>query len=90
MRLARPASPTKPRAAPNNAAEADCSSPVEGSSGVGGVTGGVGGVTGGVGGVTGGVGGVTGGVGGVTGGVGGVTGGFGGITLLLNSVSSGN
>ena len=80
MRLARPASPTKPRAAPNNAAETDCSSPVAGSCGV----------TGGVGGVTGGVGGVTGGVGGVTGGVGGVTGGFGGITLLLNSVSSGN
>ena len=90
MRLARPASPTIPRAAPNKAAVADCSSPVSGSAGAGGVTGGVGGVTGGVGGVTGGVGGVTGGVGGVTGGVGGVTGGVGGITVLLNSVSTGN
>ena len=39
MRFASPASPTIPSAAPNNATEADCSSPVEGSSGAGGVTG---------------------------------------------------
>lgn len=39
LRFASPASPTIPSAAPNNATEADCSSPVEGSSGAGGVTG---------------------------------------------------
>ena len=92
MRFASPARPTIPSAAPNNAADADCSSPVSGSAGAGGVVG-VGGV-GGVGGVFGGVvGGVFGGVvGGVFGGVvGGVFGGVvGGITVLLNSVSSGN
>lgn len=100
MRFASPASPTIPSAAPNNAADTDCSSPVFGSPGAGGVVG-VGGVVGGVGGVVGGVGGVggvvggVGGVGGVVGGVGGVLGGVvggvvGGITVLLNSVSSGN
>ena len=52
MRFASPARPTIPSAAPNNAADADCSSPVSGSAGAGGVVGvgGVGGV-GGIGGV---------------------------------------
>ena len=39
MRFASPARPTIPSAAPNNAADADCSSPVSGSAGAGGVVG---------------------------------------------------
>ena len=43
LRFASPERPTIPSAAPNNATDADCSSPVSGSPGAGGVVG-VGGV----------------------------------------------
>ena len=48
MRFTIPTRPTIPSAAPNNTADADCTSPVSGSAGAGGVgdVGGVGGVAG--------------------------------------------